>query len=459
MLGLATGLFLASPTLHNSPVLLAVPAVWLLAWLAGEQPLPRTPLNAALLLVGLMVLVSLYATYDLSISVGKVGGVVLGIAAFFAVVRMGSSARGWLAALLVFLALGAGVALIAVFTAGWTYKIGLLAPVTSRIRALVASYALGETLVSPNEVAGVLLWVLPTWIVLAALVLARGRVLSRAAGLLLGTAGTVLIAGVTLATLAVLVLTQSRSAYIGLAVAGFAVAAAAVSPRRRMIVAGALLLLAAVGGLAVVTGSADQAAIFDDPGVEAAAASAPLQTLEGRVEIWSRALYALGDFPFTGMGMNTFRQVVHVLYPLFLISPDVDIAHAHNEFLQAGLDLGIPGMIAFVALYVVSFWMLRRVGRSARAFALCFKPLSVRLWIPGQGACDGFRAHGTHLCLSFRALALGLGGGLLAHLVYGLTDAVALGARPGVIFWMLLGLITALHALADAREAAPVVSS
>ncbi len=45
-----------------------------------------------------------------------------------------------------------------------------------------------------------------------------------------------------------------------------------------------------------------------------------------------------------------------------------------------------------------------------------------------------------------RSLTLGLGGGLLAHLLYGLTDAVALGAKPGVLLWMLLGLIAGLHA-------------
>ena len=44
-----------------------------------------------------------------------------------------------------------------------------------------------------------------------------------------------------------------------------------------------------------------------------------------------------------------------------------------------------------------------------------------------------------------RSLTLGLGGGLLAHLLYGLTDAVALGAKPGVLFWMLLGLIAGLY--------------
>ena len=37
--------------------------------------------------------------------------------------------------------------------------------------------------------------------------------------------------------------------------------------------------------------------------------------------------------------MNTFRHVVHLLYPLFTISPDIDFGHAHNEFLQAAIDL------------------------------------------------------------------------------------------------------------------------
>jgi hypothetical protein len=56
-----------------------------------------------------------------------------------------------------------------------------------------------------------------------------------------------------------------------------------------------------------------------------------------------------------------------------------------------------------------------------------------------------------------RSLALGLGGGLLAHLLYGLTDAVALGAKPGVLFWMLLGLIAGLHR--QAQEHWAVVDS
>ncbi len=43
-----------------------------------------------------------------------------------------------------------------------------------------------------------------------------------------------------------------------------------------------------------------------------------------------------------------------------------------------------------------------------------------------------------------RYVALGLAGSLLAHAVYGLTDAFALGAKPGVILWILLGLTCGL---------------
>jgi len=135
------------------------------------------------------------------------------------------------------------------------------------------------------------------------------------------------------------------------------------------------------------------------------------------------------------MGMNAFRKVMPVLYPLFTISPEVDIGHAHNEFLQAALDLGIPGLIAFLASYIGAFWMFADVWRATR-----HPSLNTGNW-----------------SLVTRSLALGLGGGLLAHLLYGLTDAVALGAKPGMLFWMLLGLIAGLHR--QAHEHCPVVDS
>ena len=44
-------------------------------------------------------------------------------------------------------------------------------------------------------------------------------------------------------------------------------------------------------------------------------------------------------------------------------------------------------------------------------------------------------------------MVLGLGGGLFGHMLFGMTDAITLGAKPGIFYWMLLGLITGLHGL------------
>ena len=90
-------------------------------------------------------------------------------------------------------------------------------------------------------------------------------------------------------------------------------------------------------------------------------------------------------------------------------------------------------------------WPLRPCGAANRRRAL---PCDEFCWI------WQFAPHSTlypptsdlrFLSSDFRPLVIGLGGGLLAHLVYGLTDAVALGAKPGLLFWMLLGLIAALY--------------
>jgi putative inorganic carbon (HCO3(-)) transporter len=143
--------------------------------------------------------------------------------------------------------------------------------------------------------------------------------------------------------------------------------------------------------------------------------------VESRLEIWTRARYGLEDFPFTGIGLGTFRRLAPLLYPLFLVSPDRDIAHAHNHLLQTGLDLGLPGLITYLALWLLAGAMLWRSWHRKQNVWQC-------------------------------ALVIGLAGALVGHFVYGLTDAVALGASPGFIFWLSLGLISGMHHLLTRSE-------
>ncbi len=453
------------PTPRRFAALLLIPLLWLArSFLARRvqrstfnvQRSSRTPLDYTLLLLALMVLVSLWATYDIAFSLPKIAGMVYGLGVFSAVAAAAGSSPRWFGGLLaVFLALGSGVAALGLIGSRWTAKFPLLAALTARLPAALRGLPGAESGFQPNEVAGVLLWVAPLALTLTVYsgfrMLGSGLRKRPSRSIAKHPRGTLarILAGVGTALAAVLItgvliLTQSRGGLIGFGLA-LLVMTFVAGFRARWLWAVLALAIAGIVGAFFYVGPARVMELATGAGL-ATEQTFSETNLAGRVEVWSRAIYGLQDFPFTGMGMNTFRKVVNVLYPLFTISPDSDIAHAHNEFLQAGLDLGLPGLIAFLALYLGAFWMLYRVARStfnvppSGDFATFNVPPSgdfATFNVPPSGDFATFNAQ--------RAAALGLGGGLFAHLVYGLTDAVALGARPGFVFWMLLGLIAGLH--------------
>jgi len=222
--------------------------------------------------------------------------------------------------------------------------------------------------------------------------------------------------------LLLLLLTQSRSGYLGFAIGFLFFLLAPLqkrAPRASLLLLGCGLLLLIIT-TTVFGPTAVLESVVAPVGVESEDFTSGAASLSGRVEIWSRALYGLHDFPLTGMGMNNFRRLAPLLYPLFLFPLDYDIAHAHNHLLQAGLDLGLPGLIAYLAIWGLAAALLRQVWRRG--------------------------------VLLEQALALGSAAGLLAHFVYGITDVVALGSRPGFLFWFLLGLITGLWQISCVRE-------
>ncbi|MCL4504491.1 MAG: O-antigen ligase family protein [Chloroflexi bacterium] len=424
---LLAGPFMVFPALERIPVLLVVPLVWGIGWIARPRaPLPSTPLNTLMLVLMIMVLVSVVVTPDLAFSMHEVAGMVLAFGIFFGAAREARRPLGLWLLLALFLAIGLAIAAFSLVNTNWPAKIGFLASVASHLPPRLVGVVGIEGAFNPNQMAGSLLWVAPVLICLpVGLVMAvRPRASAAAARPVSRLVRVFLIALVLISAipvLGVLLLAQSRGAYLALTLVLTGIVFLAL-PRRGRWVMAIVLVIAIVAASVLIWQRRDTfgqqlSFVLDvEPAAGTDTSTGSLNTLDGRLEIWSRAIYGIEDFPFTGMGMNSFRRVVNLLYPLFLTSPDTDIAHAHNEFLQAALDLGIPGMIAFGALYLVALWMLRRV------------------WLVSTG--DALT----------RALALGLGGGLYAHCVFGMTDAVALGAKPGALFWLLLGLICGLFA-------------
>jgi len=402
---------------------------------------PVTSLNLGLLILVLMLLVSLWATYSMEQSLEKISGLVLGLGVLFAVVRESNKPSGWWRSFALFLGGGLAWALLGFFGMEYEVRFSLLAPVITRIPILISSFPTLGTGLQHNAVGGTLVWVLPSLMGLSVYLvkykieeiklnienwgLGKRWFESRCGGVLVWVMrlgvwlGTILMTGV-------LILTQSRGSYLAIALTALIVFMIILSKEWRWILAG-LLVISAIGVIVFIQTSEGWEMLVTNLGLSGEA-ELSTDTLGFRLEIWSRAIAGLQEFSFTGMGMNTFREVVPVLYPLFTISPEIDIAHAHNEFLQVVLDLGTPGLIAFISIYISSFWMLFKIWRAS--------PVD-----PGAG----LELPKLSDPILKQTLVLGLGGGLFAHLVFGMLDAITLGAKPGIFFWMLLGLITGMY--------------
>ncbi len=378
--------------------LLLIPLLWLVRKAATGRWITPTPYDLAIWLLLAMVGISFAMVFDPLVSGPKIAGILLGIGLFYATAAAGRRDQGlWPIVGFVLLTgtLMAGVGLVG---AEWQPPFAFLSqarawlPLASGIPGTVGG------IVNANELAGTLSWVLP---------LMLGCLL---AGLRRTTPARLLVMTPLLAAFLftgfIFVATLSRGGMLAVALGLLLVVTLVLPPRWRLVLGiGLAVGLFALGAYA---GSRlDQNLVGDAVG------------LSGRLEIWSRALLGIADFPLTGMGVNGFRRVVHALYPLYSISADVDLGHAHNHLLQTALDLGLPGLVSYVAIWWISAGLLWNTYRRLQRRDAAHHP--------------------------YHGLVAGLAGSLLAGWVFGIFDTVALGARPGFLWWLLLGLTAGLH--------------
>ncbi len=307
-----------------------------------------------------------------------------GIWLFYAVIRWGrDSARrfGWL--VIGFLGVGLALAVGAFFTVDWILKFNFIpAGIYTAISPVI------NDTVQPNVLAGSLVLILGG--------LAGGLVFGWK---ILRIWQQLVLVVLLLFMTGVLVLTQSRGAMMGL---GAAILVIILLRFRHGWIAVPLSLVLLVGLVLAIGpdrffGSLDQTQEL-------------VSVLDGREEIWSRAVMMIGDFPFTGVGIGTFGNVADTLYPFFLNGPG-SVPHAHNLFLQVTVDLGIPGLGAWLAIWgsvITSAWKLFQSG--------------VKHSIAWQAALGA-----ALLCAQ---AALG---------VHGLWDAATWGTRPAVLVWAIWG--------------------
>jgi putative inorganic carbon (HCO3(-)) transporter len=371
--GFLAPIFMLADRLPNGVVALAVLGIlplWGIQRVVRGRFFTPTPVDIPLLVLAVTLPVGIWASAVPALSLPPLLQVLFGLTLFYALVNSLTSARkvelaGWV--MLAGTALLAGLGLVG--TAWGAGAKFLPVDLSQRIPHLIGAFWYSAGF-HPNIVGGALAALVP----LTAAYAWSARTWPRRLLLWL----LLLIESFTL------VLTQSRGALMGLVVA---LAVVAIGRNRRW--AWLVLFLAVIVALIVVFSGVSPSL---ESVIETAGTSAALSS-ELRLELVSRGVYMLQDFPLTGIGLGMFPRVLPILYPLFVVGAGREVTHVHNLYLQTGIEHGIPGLIAFFA-FIILLWVIGiQAIRSSRG----------RPWEP---------------------LAIGLLAGLAAYCTHGMLDAI-----------------------------------
>lgn len=203
-------------------------------------------------------------------------------------------------------------------------------------------------------------------------------------GLLLAGAGVVsrgrraILAALVTACCACLLLTKSRSGYVGAALgAGLAVLALPTMQRlrsSRSLSLGAGVLTALVAALAW-HGGLDRLVLSEAP-----------KSLGYRWEYWQAALSMTGDYPLLGCGPGNFGDT-YTRYKLPASSEE--ISDPHNFLLEIAASTGWPAAALYVAFLIAAFWPAPAASSACQASD---EPTAAFPWAIPLGGVAGFLA-------------------------------------------------------------------
>jgi tetratricopeptide (TPR) repeat protein len=131
------------------------------------------------------------------------------------------------------------------------------------------------------------------------------------------------------------------------------------------------VLLALSSALAVITGlvNPESMPLLGQPlGSLSGLRRTPLgdtSSLAERLDLWRDALYVLGDFPITGVGLGLGSPVLVV--GTYVATGIRGFPHAHNVYLQSYLEQGLLGLLGLLSLVAILTGTVTRLVRRTRS--------------------------------------------------------------------------------------------
>ena len=402
LLLMAGPMILLSSTLWPIGAAFALIAIGTSVATRRNHGLPRDEFAVLSLLI-LGIIGTIVVSTDWLASLPRVLGLLFAAAVYVAVrsfVRATEQATGILTLLS---GVGLAIGLVGLVGTDWRLeysKVALFLPFYDRLPRLISSVPSSQGTIPgfhPNEVAAICALLVPIAFTVAGLGWKR-----IAAHQKYGWWIGILAFGSIMVLLLYIVLSVSRAAWVSLTLG--LVVAAIMYWRKRGVFLVALLGLAATGGWFWLGQTIDIRGLLTTTDFLWTAESWGRPT---RYQMWGRAVTLIGEHPLFGIGPNMFPQVAG-----FELTVPGSVPHAHNMYLQVALDFGLLGLGMFVVMLLTAI-------KQVRTYASTEGPL--------------------------RLIRAGLAGSLVVYLVFGLVDAVAVGAKPTFIPWTILALAASMR--------------
>jgi len=131
-----------------------------------------------------------------------------------------------------------------------------------------------------------------------------------------------------------------------------------------------------------------------------------------RIALWESTIAMILDNPLFGIGWGAY-WLVYPEYDFFLNNPAARIVHAHNMYLHIAAEIGIPGLLVFLAVIY---------GHTKKAVDILRQ--TNNRWVAG--------------------LMLGIMSAVLGLAVNGFTDYIMFNVQLSMLFWLLNAVIIAV---------------